>query len=66
MDINDVQGIFTVLSLFVFIGIVIWAWSGKRARAFDEAAKLPFAEDAPPAPPVRAREQGDNQRGDMP
>ena len=66
MDIDDVQGIFTLLSLVVFIGIVIWAWSSKRARAFDEAAKLPFAEDAPPTPPERTDRQGENTHKEMP
>jgi cytochrome c oxidase cbb3-type subunit 4 len=31
----------------VFVGIVLWAWSSKRARDFDEAANLPFTEDKP-------------------
>jgi cytochrome c oxidase cbb3-type subunit 4 len=29
----------------LFVGIVIWAWSGKRKKRFDEAANLPFTED---------------------
>jgi len=28
-----------------FIGICIWAWSGKRKADFDEAANLPFADE---------------------
>jgi cytochrome c oxidase cbb3-type subunit 4 len=31
--------------LIAFVGVWIWAWSGKRKRAFDEAAHLPFADD---------------------
>lgn len=40
---------FTVLSFLVFIGIVGWAWSGRRRAAFAAAAAEPFAlpEDAP-------------------
>ena len=34
---------FTVISFAVFIGIVLWAYSGRRQRAFDEAANEPFA-----------------------
>jgi len=45
MDINTLRGIFTLLALVAFIGVWIWAWSGKRKRAFDEAANLPFADD---------------------
>jgi cytochrome c oxidase cbb3-type subunit 4 len=33
----------TVLSFVVFIGIVAWAYSGRRRPAFDEAANAPFA-----------------------
>ncbi len=40
MDINDLRSIATVLSFVAFISIVVWAYSGKRKRAFDEAAAL--------------------------
>ena len=33
----------TVVSFTVFIGIVMWAYSGRRRPAFDEAANAPFA-----------------------
>jgi cytochrome c oxidase cbb3-type subunit IV len=42
MDINDVRSILTVLAFLSFIGIVFWAWSGKRKPAFEEAAHIPF------------------------
>jgi cytochrome c oxidase cbb3-type subunit 4 len=45
MDINTLRGIFTGLALIAFVGVWIWAWSGKRKRAFDEAANLPFADE---------------------
>lgn len=35
----------TVLVLVTFIVIVIWAWSGKRKKDFDEAARLPLDEN---------------------
>ena len=35
----------TVLSFAIFIGIVLWAYSGRRKDAFDAAAKAPFALD---------------------
>jgi len=35
----------TVISFVVFIGIVLWAWSGRRKAAFDAAANAPFALD---------------------
>jgi len=33
----------TVLTFFAFLGIVAWAWSSRRSKAFDEAAQAPFA-----------------------
>ena len=45
MDIVTLRSIFTVLVFAAFIGVWIWAWSGKRKQAFDEAANLPFVED---------------------
>jgi len=45
MDINTVRGITTALALIAFIGVVIWAWSKRRKKDFDEAANLPFADD---------------------
>ena len=50
MDYSLVQSIWTVVVTVLFIGIVIWAWSGKRKQRFDEAANIPFDEDElPPA-----------------
>ena len=58
MDIVTVRSIFTVLVFATFIGVWIWAWSGKRKQAFDEAANLPFVEDGQPA---QSREQKDSE-----
>ena len=46
MDINDLRTVMTVVTFVAFIGIVIWAFSKKRKRSFDEAAQLPFTGDA--------------------
>ena len=47
MDINDLRSAVTVLSLVTFLGIVWWAYGLKsNQRCFDEAANLPFADDA--------------------
>ena len=40
-----VHGIMTLILMIVFIGIVIWAWSGERVPGFDEAARLPLRDD---------------------
>jgi cytochrome c oxidase cbb3-type subunit 4 len=45
MDINDLRGISTAFLMVAFIGLVIWAYSKKQQRAFDEAANLPFADE---------------------
>jgi cytochrome c oxidase cbb3-type subunit 4 len=45
MDINDLRTLITSFSFLVFIGIVVWAYSGHQRARFDEAANLPFADD---------------------
>ena len=45
MDINTLRSIMTVVSFIAFIAIIVWAYSPGRARAFQEAAALPFHED---------------------
>jgi cytochrome c oxidase cbb3-type subunit 4 len=44
MDINDIRSWHTVVLFATFIGIVLWAWSGKSKKRFNEAAQLPFNE----------------------
>jgi cytochrome c oxidase cbb3-type subunit IV len=34
------QSIWTVIAFVIFVGIVIWAWSGKRKKDFDKAARM--------------------------
>jgi cytochrome c oxidase cbb3-type subunit 4 len=45
MDVNTLRSIVTVAALITFIGIVIWAWSGRNAADFEQAARLPFEQD---------------------
>jgi len=45
MDYSLMLSIWTIVVLVLFVGIVIWAWSGKRKQRFDEAANIPFTED---------------------
>ena len=47
MDVNDLRSLVTVLSFVLFIGVAAWTWQRARRDAFDEAAQLPFADDAP-------------------
>ncbi|WP_439518769.1 cbb3-type cytochrome oxidase subunit 3 [Hydrogenophaga sp.] len=46
MDLNDLRSIVTVVSLLTFLGIVAWAWSRRNKDRFDEAARLPFEDEA--------------------
>lgn len=45
MSISFVQTVWTVVAMVFFIAIVIWAWSGKRKKDFDEASRMPLEED---------------------
>ena len=41
-----IMGILTAVLIVLFLGIVGWAYSGRRREAFADAARLPLAEDA--------------------
>lgn len=45
MDIGTLQSIGTVLAFIAFIGVCLWAYSGKRKQSFIDAANLPFADE---------------------
>lgn len=53
MDINTLRSISPVLVLIAFIGVCWWAFSPKRRKRFEEAAKLPFADEKPPQNDVK-------------
>jgi cbb3-type cytochrome oxidase subunit 3 len=53
MDLSTLGGLWTILALALFAGIVIWAWSGRARRAFDVAERLPLDDDLEPAGPAR-------------
>ena len=44
-DINTLRSLATVVSFVTFIGIVVWADSGRNAADFETAARLPFEQD---------------------
>lgn len=35
--------------LIVFIGIVIWAWSGRNKEKYEAAARMPLEDDDAPS-----------------
>jgi cytochrome c oxidase cbb3-type subunit 4 len=61
MDINDLRVVITVLAFVAFMGIVIWAYSRKRKRDFDEAAMLPFAAENFGEDGVDGKESGEKR-----
>ena len=46
LNAGFLHGVWTAVLLAVFAGIIVWAWSGRRKRDFEEAARLPLEEDA--------------------
>ena len=44
--VNAFRSLVTVLLFLLFLGIVAWAYSSRNRSAFDEAAALPFRDDA--------------------
>ena len=44
------HGLWTLVLIVIFVAIVIWAFSSKRKKQFDEAARLPLDDERPPGP----------------
>lgn len=51
-----VSGIVTAMLLVVFVGGWAWAWSPRRRRDFEEAARLPL-DDGPRPPRIEENER---------
>ena len=45
MDVNLLRALITLACFIAFLGIVVWAYSGKRRARFDDAARVPLEED---------------------
>jgi cytochrome c oxidase cbb3-type subunit IV len=43
--ITQIQVVWTVVVMVVFLAIVFWAWSGRRKESFNEAANIPLEEE---------------------
>ena len=43
--VTQFQIVWTIVVLIIFIGIVLWAWSGRRKESFNEAAHIPLEEE---------------------
>ena len=57
MDWNVLRSLTTAVLLAVFVGIVIWAWSGKQRDRFESAARIPL-NDEDAAAPLQAGDRG--------
>jgi cytochrome c oxidase cbb3-type subunit 4 len=56
ISIDDVRAGVTAVSFLIFLAIVWWAWSGRRERQFEEAARLVL--DDEPLPDERPARTG--------
>jgi len=45
MDINDVRGIVTAVTMLAFVALGVLAWHRYGKPDFDESARLPLEED---------------------
>lgn len=45
---SAILSIWTVVVAILFTGIVIWAWSGKNRKRFEEAARIPLEDEEEP------------------
>jgi cbb3-type cytochrome oxidase subunit 3 len=45
MDVNDLRIAVTVVSLFSFLGLMVWVGLSRHRQTFEEAALLPLADD---------------------
>ncbi len=52
-----IHSIWTVILFVVFIGIVVWAYSSRRKKDFDEAARLALDDDQPQTDENKTKEQ---------
>lgn len=41
-DLGTIRGIITLVLLFAFLGICVWAYSPGQKKNFDQASRLPF------------------------
>lgn len=46
MNFGLFQGVFTAVLLVLFVGLCLWAWSAKRKKDFERAARLPLDDDS--------------------
>jgi len=45
MDINDIRGIITAITMLAFVALCVFAWSRHRKASYDASAQLPLEDD---------------------
>jgi cytochrome c oxidase cbb3-type subunit 4 len=45
MNATVLHSIWTVIAFVFFVAVVLWAWSGRRKKDFDEAARMALDDD---------------------
>jgi cytochrome c oxidase cbb3-type subunit IV len=43
--LTQIQVVWTVVVMVIFLAIVFWAWSGRRKESFNDAAHIPLEEE---------------------
>ena len=61
-NMDVVRGILMLGLIIAFLGMWVWAWSGKRKKAFHDASMLPLEEDYGQIP--RLEDELDNGKKD--
>ncbi|WP_405238427.1 cbb3-type cytochrome oxidase subunit 3 [Lentisalinibacter orientalis] len=54
MDINTFRGLITLVLMILFLVLVVWVFSSRRKKDFEEAANIPLGDDE--QPPVEKKE----------
>jgi cytochrome c oxidase cbb3-type subunit 4 len=47
VDLNDFRMILTVATFFTFVAIVAWAYSGRRRKDYERAARMALDDERP-------------------
>ncbi len=63
MNQGTLQGIGTILTMLAFLGVCWWAFSKHKKADFEEASRLPFADEQRS---TSSGEDGDDEREDSP
>ena len=61
MDINDIRTAVTVIGLLLFLVLIAHTWSRRRTKEHEEAAMLPFRDEAGSTTPASTAPQSGTQ-----